>query len=62
MANSSRRNNFIESLLVIDLVTCDHIGIVEHSVDYDRLFTEQFSWRPKLDGLSFNSIREDEAI
>jgi hypothetical protein len=26
---------------------------------YDRLFFEQFSWLPKLDGLAFDSIKEE---
>jgi len=28
---------------------------------YNQLYLEKFSWRPKLDGLSFNSIGADEA-
>jgi hypothetical protein len=28
---------------------------------YDNLFTEQFSWQPGLDGLSFDSIGGEEA-
>jgi hypothetical protein len=28
---------------------------------YNYLYTEQFSWRPKFDGLSFNSIGVVEA-
>jgi hypothetical protein len=29
---------------------------------YDSFFTEGFSCQPRLDGLTFNSIGEDEAI
>jgi hypothetical protein len=29
---------------------------------YNILFTQQFSWRPKLDDLSFDSMDEVEAI
>jgi hypothetical protein len=29
---------------------------------YDSLFTIRFSWRPKLDGLTFDSIGEDKVI
>lgn len=29
---------------------------------YNSLFTQQFSWRPKLDDLSFDSMDEVEAI
>jgi hypothetical protein len=28
---------------------------------YNKLYTEQFSWQPKLNGLSFDSIGEVEA-
>jgi hypothetical protein len=28
---------------------------------YDRLFSEQFNWWPKLYGLAFDSIDEEEA-
>jgi hypothetical protein len=27
-----------------------------------RLYFKKFSWRPKLDGLNFNSIDDDEAL
>lgn len=27
---------------------------------YTQLYSEQYSWRPKLDGLSFQSIGEEE--
>jgi hypothetical protein len=27
---------------------------------YDDLFSEQFNWQPKLDGLDFDSIDEEE--
>jgi hypothetical protein len=29
---------------------------------YDSLFNKQFSWWPRLDGLSFDSIGEDDTI
>jgi hypothetical protein len=57
------RNNSIETLLGNGLVFSDHSEIKEHIVRFDnRLFTKQLSWRPKLDGLAFDSIEEEEAI
>jgi len=35
--------------------------IREHIVQFYRLFTEQFYWRPKMDGIAFDSIEEEEA-
>jgi hypothetical protein len=61
VANSNRRNNSIESLLANGSVTFDHSEIREHIVHfYDRLFSKQFSWRSKLDGLPFDSTDEEE--
>jgi hypothetical protein len=63
VANLNRRNNSIDKLLFNGTFSLDHTGIREHSVQfYDSLFTERFSWQPRLDGLSFDSIGEDEAI
>jgi hypothetical protein len=57
VANSNRRKNFIESLLVNCSVSSDQTEIRDHIVQfYDRLFIEPFNWRPKLDGLTFDSI------
>jgi hypothetical protein len=61
VANSNRRKNFIESLLVSS-VSYDQTKIREYIVQfYDSLFTKQFSWRSKLDELAFNNIEEEEA-
>lgn len=30
-------------------------------MQFYRLFTEQFCWRPKMDGIAFDSIEEEEA-
>jgi hypothetical protein len=62
MANSNRRNKSIESLMVNCIVSIDHSEIREHIVqDYKSLYTKQFSWQPKLNGISFDSIAEVEA-
>jgi hypothetical protein len=62
VANSNRRNNSIEALSVNGSVSSDQSAIREHIVQYyDSLFSEQFSWRPKLDGLAFDSIDVEEA-
>jgi hypothetical protein len=57
--NSNRRNNSIESLIVNGIVCTNHGGIRDHVVQYySSLYTELFGWRPKLDGISFDSIGE----
>lgn len=62
MIYSNRGNNSIESLLVNGLVSSDQSEIREHIVlSYNRLSLKQFSWWPKLDGLAFESIVEEEA-
>ena len=62
VANFNRRNNSIESQLVHGSIFSDQTKIRDHIVQfYDRLFIEQFSWHPKLDGLAFDSIDDEEA-
>jgi hypothetical protein len=62
VANLNRRNNSIELLSVNGSVSSDQPAIRDHIVQfYDSLFSEQFSWRPKLDGLDFDSIDVEEA-
>jgi len=57
IANSNRRSNTIESLVVNGSVTSDQPAIRDHIVHfYESLFSEQYNWRPKLDGLAFNSL------
>lgn len=56
VANSNRRNNSIE-LLVNGSVSSNQTKIRDHIVYfYYDLFTEQFNWQPKFDGLDFYSI------
>jgi hypothetical protein len=60
VANSNRRN--IEQLVVNGSVCSDQSVIRDHSVQfYNRLFTERFSWCPRLDGLLLDSIVGEEA-
>jgi hypothetical protein len=62
VANSNWRNNSIASLLLDGSVSSNQTAIRDHIVHfYDRLFSQQFSLRPKLDGLAFDSIDEEEA-
>lgn len=40
----------------------DHQAIRDHIVQfYESLFYEQHNWRPKLDGIAFNSLSSEEA-
>jgi len=61
VANSHRRNNLVDSLVINGSMNSDSTKIREHIMQfYKRLYAEQFRWRPKLDGLSFPSIDADE--
>lgn len=63
MANSNRRNNSIEALSANGSISSGQSAIREHIVHYyDDLFSEQFNWQPKLDGLDFDSIDAEEAF
>jgi hypothetical protein len=43
-------------------LSSDHTEIRQDIVQfYNKLYSEQFSWRPKSDGFSFNSIGVDES-
>jgi len=54
IANSNRRSNFIESVSVNGSVTSAQPAIRDHIVQfYESLFSEQYNWRPRLDGLGF---------
>jgi hypothetical protein len=62
MAYSNRRKNSIYSLLIDGTISTNRLEISEHIVQfYNELYTEQFSWKPLLDDLSFDSIDEAEA-
>jgi hypothetical protein len=61
VANSNRRNNTVDSLVVNGSLSLDSTEIREHIVQfYIETYSKQYNWRPKLDGLSFNSIGDDE--
>jgi len=62
IASSNRRSNSIESLSVNGSVTFDHQAIRDHIVQfYESFFSKQHNWRPKLDGIAFNSLSPEEA-
>jgi hypothetical protein len=53
--------NSIDSLLIDGTISTNRLEISKHIVQfYKKLYTEQFNWRPLLDGLSFYSIDEAE--
>jgi hypothetical protein len=62
-ANSHRRHNAIETLMVEGHLTDDKTVIQDHIVDfYKKLYSEQYQWRPRTDDLSFLSIDEDDRL
>lgn len=57
VAKSHRRNNNIDSLLADVMTISNQKEIRDHIVNYyENLLLEQFSWRPRLDTLTFNTI------
>jgi hypothetical protein len=55
MTNSNKINNFIESLIIDGTISTYSFVISEHIVQfYNNLYTEQFSWWPKLDNLFYD--------
>jgi len=63
VANSHRRYNHVGALKIHGAMSTDPMEIKEHIVNYyNTLYTEQSSWRPRVDGLSFSSIDADECI
>jgi hypothetical protein len=63
VANSNRRNNIVDAIVVNGSLSSESVEIKEHIVQfYSQLSKEQFScWRPNLDGLSFNFNGADES-
>jgi hypothetical protein len=62
VANSNRRNNAIDSLLIDGRLSSNQAEISNHiGKFYQKLYSEQCSWRPRVDSLSFDSILEAEA-
>lgn len=57
MANSHRRSNAIDSLLINVYMCTDFEAIKSYFVRFhEDLISKQFSWGPKLNGLLFGSI------
>jgi hypothetical protein len=53
----------IEALVVDGQLTGDRTVIKYHIVEfYEKLYSEQFQWRPRVDDLSFPSIDEEDRI
>jgi hypothetical protein len=53
----------VKSLRINGAMSTDSVEIKDHIINYyDSLYTEQSSWRPRVDGISFSSIDADECI
>jgi hypothetical protein len=62
MANSNKRYNTIESLLINGSLSSNPAAIRDHAVNfYESMFAESMPWRPRLDDLAFESISAVEA-
>jgi len=63
VANSHRRYNHVGALRINGAMSSDPVEIKENIVKYyDKLYTEQNTWRPRVDGLSFSSIDVEERL
>ena len=64
MANSHRRNNYMERVEVEGAVFEIELEVKEKVVKfYESLYQEQETWRPTVDGLDFDMIsKEDQAF
>jgi hypothetical protein len=57
MANSNKRYNTIDSLLINGSLSSNPAAIRDHVVNfYESMFAESMPWRPRLDDLAFESI------
>jgi hypothetical protein len=62
MANSRRRFNSIDSLMIEGNLSNNQVEISEDIVKfYQKLFEEHCQWRPRVDALVFDQILEHEA-
>jgi hypothetical protein len=53
----------VESLVINVSITSYATEVREHIPQFDtRLYSEQFNWRPKLDGHTFNSVDDDKTL
>jgi hypothetical protein len=63
VANSHQRYNHVGVLRINGAMSTDSVEIKDHIVNYYyTLYTEQNSWRPRVDEISFSSIDADECI
>jgi hypothetical protein len=54
--------NSIDSLWIGDTLTSNKSDIGDHVVEfYQKLFHEPSRWRPRVDGISFDSISDSDA-
>jgi hypothetical protein len=61
VANSNRRVNSIESLMVNGSLSSNPSEIKEHMIHfYSKLFTERSGWRPVSEGLPMHAIGEED--
>jgi hypothetical protein len=61
IANSNRRYNSISTLSINGELSTNPAAISDHiTLFYDRLFTEEESQRPLLDGLDFSMISDED--
>ena len=62
MANSNKRFNSIDTLLIDGSLSSNPAAIKEHAANYfESMFTKSMSWRPRLDDLVFDSLSVGEA-
>jgi len=63
VANSHRKFNHVDSLNINGATSKNPVEIQEHIVHYyNNMYFEHYSWRPRVDGLSFLSIDADDSI
>jgi hypothetical protein len=63
VANSHRKFNRVDSLIINGIISKNPVEIKEHLVHfYKNLYLENCSWRHRMEGLSFLSIDADESI
>jgi hypothetical protein len=61
MANSNKRFNTIDSLLINGSLSSNPSAIREHAVNfYESMFAESMPWRPRLDDLDFETLTAGE--
>jgi hypothetical protein len=62
VANSHRKFNQVDSLMINGIISRNHTEIEEHLLHfYSNLYLENYRWRPRVEGLSFSSIDAEES-